>query len=95
MAGPLNGIGGQQQVPISNTFRPGEQNSSQGTKENESTPTQDAAAPAQNTAPTESQAAETNNQDILQSQVAEALSGSSESSEPAEQRRGSLIDIQV
>lgn len=89
MAGPLNGIGGQQQVPITNSFQQGQNNSV--VRENEEQAPRENVVQPKRSAPAEALNVATNDQDSsvdLRNQVrAEELSGN--------ERRGSLIDIVV
>lgn len=93
MAGPLNGIGGQQQLPISNTFQPTRSGVDQSARESEDVAPQENTVQPQGTAAAETQSVETNTQDTeagigFQAEVqADSLSGREE--------RGSLIDISV
>lgn len=96
MAGPLNGIGGQQQVPLSQPFQPGQDsnqvrnNPEQQPADNQVQPQGAPAAGTQNT--------ETDDQDVLQQQIKELITGSSaENGLSADDapRRGSLVDVTV
>lgn len=94
MAGPINGIGGQQQVPLANSFKPGESGDNQQVRPNTDAPAQENVVQAQNAQAAQVQNTETGNQNILQDQLAAALepdSGEDLSSQP----RGSLLDIKV
>lgn len=96
MAGPLNGIGGQQQVPLSQPFQPG-QDSNQVRGQNDQQPNENQVQP-QGAPAADTQNTETNNQDVLQQQIQELISGSgAEEGLSAEDapRRGSLVDVQI
>lgn len=83
MAGPLSGIGGQtQQIPLSNSFQPGQSNNTQVRPEEKKQAETNIVQPRRSQ-PASSQSIETGNQDVLKT----ASSGSSS--------RGSLIDITV
>jgi hypothetical protein len=86
MAGPLNGIGGQQQIPLATPFQPG-QNGTQVRGNDERTP-----KPNQIQAPgaqaAQSQEPETRNSRDLQSLLREAEA-------TGEKGRGSVIDITI
>lgn len=90
MAGPLNGIGGQQ-IPLSNTFKPG-QNEDQvrGTPEDK----KDDSRVRQTSANARTQESDTENrEDLLEEKLAAALSAQKSGS--GEVRRGSVVDITV
>jgi hypothetical protein len=95
MAGPLAGIGQAQSLPISNTFQPGgATNGQQQVRERDNQNNQQTNQVQAQGAPTnQTQQAETNNRNSQQSfQVAQNEARSADS---GEQRRGSVIDIQV
>lgn len=94
MAGPLNGVGAQQQVPISNTFKPGGSQSEVQVREREDAQPKENTVQAQGAAAAESRGTESNNQDILKARIAEAV-GAADSGSQTDQPRGSLLDIQV
>ena len=94
MAGPLNGIGGQQQLPVSNTSQPGGQNTNQALREREDAQPQENVVQPQSAPAADVQNTETGNQDILQGRIADALAQQGDTAE-AELRRGSLLDIEV
>ncbi len=87
MAGPLNGISGQQVFPASNTFQQTQNNN---VSQNQDAQPQEGTIQPQGTAAAESQSVETQNQDSEAGIgfQAEAQSGHS-------QERGSLVDITV
>lgn len=90
MAGPLNGLGGQQ-IPLANTFQPS-QNSAQ-VRQQEREPEEKKVQP-RGTAASESQDTESRNDGVLQERIAAALSAEQASGRD-EVRRGSVVDITV
>lgn len=94
MAGPLNGIGGQQ-VPLATTFQPGQ--NSQQVRQQQQSERQNNTGDVQtrnSQSSASSQRSETaSNQNILRSLADKALSP--DGNEKTEQRRGSTIDITV
>lgn len=94
MAGPINGIGGQQQIPAANTFQPGESNNNQQVREQSDAPAQENVVQGQNAEAAQTQNTETGNQDILGDQLAAALEPDS-GEDLSDQPRGSLVDIEV
>jgi len=91
MAGPLSGLG--QQIPLANTFQPGNANSNG----QQVRPTNDQATPANNEiraqgAPT-NQAQEGSNRNASQRESFQLSENRPSSND--DQRRGSLVDIQV
>ncbi len=95
MAGPLSGIAGQQQVPLSQSSQV-DQNNTQVRQREEREPEENRIQP-QGTAAAETQNTETNNQNNLQEQADELLAANqSEGGQQSETaRRGSLIDVVV
>ena len=91
MAGPLNGLGGQQ-IPLANTFQPS-QNSAQVRAQEERQPEEKKVQP-RGTAAAESQDTESRNDGVLQERIAAALSAEQASGRD-EVRRGSVVDITV
>ncbi len=95
MAGPLSGIAGQQQVPLSQTSQLDQNNAQVRRNEDEREPEANRVQP-QGTASAETQNTETNNQNNLQQQADELLSANqNEFGEQEATRRGSLVDVVV
>lgn len=95
MAGPLNGIGGQQQAPLAQPSQSGQDtNQVRGRNDQEAqqNQVQPQGAPAADT-----QNSETNNNDVLQQQIRELLdaNGGEEGLNANAPRRGSLVDIAI
>ena len=91
MAGPLSGVGGQQQAPITNTFQPGGQSGSVSARQaEEQTPKENVVQP-RNAAAADSQKSETRNQKPEFDSGAKAQ----EFSAGGSQERGSLLDVVV
>ena len=95
MAGPLSGIAGQQQVPLSQPSQL-DQNNAQVRRNDEQQPEENRVQP-QGTASAETQNTETNNQNNLQQQADDLLaaSGNEDSQQSETARRGSLIDVVI
>ena len=92
MSGPLSGIAGFTQVPLSNPYQPG-QNSSQVKPQQDQQPQQNRIQPS-GTQAAQTNNTDTNNQNTARSDQRE-ISASSFNSQPGEQTRGSVLDISV
>lgn len=88
MAGSLNGIGGQQQIPLANPYQPGQQAPVR--PQNEKTPKANQVQP-QGAQTAQTQTTDRNPKDLksLISDLQSVLASDSES------RRGSVVDITV
>jgi hypothetical protein len=90
MAGPLNGIGGQQNIPIANTYQPG--NSNDIRRQDDSAPRENTVQP-RGVAASETQRTQTEDRNAG---VEIRNSGDSQQRQSyASQQRGSVIDITV
>lgn len=89
MAGPLNGIGGQQQVPLSNPSQASQTNNQVRQQEEDQEPQENTVQP-QGSAASETQNTETENEDVIRAQQEDALNNSDN-----ERERGSLVDVTV
>ena len=94
MAGPLSGVGAQQQLPINTATQPGVADNTQVRESEQDQDPQENTVQAPGTAPAETQNTETGNADLLQARIDQELSGG-DNGDPAEQRRGSIVDITV
>jgi len=96
MAGPLTGIGPQQQLPISNTFQPGQgATQQQQVRESEDQqPRQNVVQPQGSAAAAETQRADSDNTDVGQRELGVSLASNEDESSNTG-GRGSLIDISV
>jgi hypothetical protein len=90
MAGPVNGLGGQQQVPLSQPFQPGAKNE-QVREEPKSKKVESQSAKAADS----NRAEKEEEQNLLQQLLREAQEAKSGSSEKRAARRGSLVDVTV
>jgi hypothetical protein len=93
MAGPLSGVG-QSQVPLSTPFQPGGANAGQVRAREEQQDRQNQVQPEGASA---NQAQQTNaeNDNVLRPRQDNVQSSRSEDTSSADQRRGSLVNIQV
>ncbi len=86
MAGPVNGLGSQQQIPLANTFQPGQNDQVRGnegrSREDSSVRTDNGKDPHIKTA------------DSFKRETVSAPSNENEAGE-TRQKRGSLVDITV
>mgnify|MGYP000427484194 FL=1 len=89
MAGPLNGVGVQQQVPIANTYQPGQ--ATNDVRQREDVEARENTVQPQGTETAQAQNSETRDQDsgIELRNRGEALAAS------GSQERGSVLDITV
>lgn len=88
MAGPLSGIGGQQQVPLATPFKPGESNNNQPRETSENTSEKSKV---------QAQSSDSSfRQDVLRSQQQSASTRHADNADQTPpQPRGSLIDVTV
>jgi hypothetical protein len=96
MAGPLTGIGGQQQIPLATPFKPGENGDGQPKKTGEGLTGASGASPA---ASPQDVKTGPRTESVLQQQQKSALSTqqtrASDNADQTERPRGSLLDIEV
>ncbi|MEZ5919129.1 MAG: hypothetical protein R3D66_04210 [Alphaproteobacteria bacterium] len=96
MAGPLTGIGGQQQIPLATPFKPGENGDGQPKKTGEGLTGTSGTSSAANT---QEARANTRAESPLQQQQKSALSHDrtrhTDNADQTERPRGSLVDIEV
>ncbi|MCB9982068.1 MAG: hypothetical protein H6861_00110 [Rhodospirillales bacterium] len=96
MAGPLSGIAGQQQVPLTQPSQTSNQNTNGVRGQNEERQPEVGRVQPQGAPAAETQTSESNNQDVLQQQIDQAIAGSRNELSGAEApRRGSLVDVVV
>ena len=93
MAGPLTGLGSGQQIPLANTFQPG-QNVDQKRIDDTRHQRKDVTLPA-GTSAANSQSVETRNAHIARARNATAHQVNDNSKTDSNQRRGSTVDITV
>ena len=93
MAGPVSGIGGQQQVPLSQPFQPG--GDQDAVRESEDRQPEENTVQPQGAAAAETQNTETDNDQILQAQTETALTPNLIEEPVVQQERGSIVDIEV
>lgn len=93
MAGPVNGIGGQQQVPLSQTHQPGGSQNESAQRARESDPKENTSR-SRDAAASQSQGSKKED-DLLRKLLAEALEGNDEPQQNSSARRGSVVDLTV
>ncbi len=93
MAGPLNGLGSGQQVPLSNTFQPG-RNADQVRPDNDNREKDDKNVRSRGSA-AETQNAETGNQDAARNAAFSAEREKNDDEDNQKKKRGSLVDLTV
>lgn len=93
MAGPVNGLGGQQ-VPLATTFQPSKDSDQVRQQQDAQQQQKPSKVEARNTTSESKETHKTDNSDdLLEQRLAEALSARSSGS--GEVRRGSVVDITV
>jgi hypothetical protein len=85
MAGPLNGLGTGAQIPLANTFQPGQKD----VRPEESRKQEDNTVKTRGSEASGSQNSETRNQDVVRARQAAS------NDDAQAQKRGSLVDITV
>lgn len=91
MAGPLNGIGGQQ-IPLSNTFQPGGREPVQPQEDRKQAENTQQARQTDEQPARSRETEDSNKEDLLKQLLQAALNKDDDSGEV---RRGSVVDIQV
>lgn len=96
MAGPLSGIAGQQQIPLSQPSQLDQNNGQVRGNQDEQEQNNLNRVPPQGAAAAETNDTATNNQNDLQARADELLAAQNDNGEQGETtRRGSLIDVVI
>lgn len=96
MAGPLSGIAGQQQVPLTQASQASNQNTNTVRGQNDDRQPEPARVQPQGAPAAETQNTETSNQDIFQQQLEQVLANNQNDPVGNETpRRGSLVDVVI